>query len=218
MARLLDLGRRSYRETLATQRTLHARVASGEEPDTWIVVEHDPVVTLGRNGKRANVLDARGIEVVEIERGGDVTYHGPGQLVVYPILKLARFREVVPLVAALEEIAIETLGSFGIEALARGEHRGVYVGKNAICAIGLAVKDMTSMHGIALNANVALDYDRIMTPCGTPQFGITSISRELGYDVDWVQARDAFLPVAARRFGIAFEPLATPALAKASNY
>jgi lipoate-protein ligase B len=218
MARLLDLGRRPYREVWAIQRSLHARVTAGEERDTWIVVEHDPVITLGRNAKRANVLDSHGVDVFDVERGGDVTYHGPGQLVVYPILKLPRFREVVPLVKALEETAIATLETFGIRARARGEHRGVYVGDNAICAIGLAVKQMTSLHGIALNADVELDYDRRITPCGTPQFGITSISRELGRPVSWAQARDAFLPVAARRFGITFERVATTALAAASNW
>jgi len=202
MSHLLDLGRRPYREVWALQRALHARVAAGEEPDTWIIVEHDPVITLGRNAKLSNVLDAGGIDVVEIERGGDVTYHGPGQLVVYPIVKLPRFREIVPLVRSLEETVIETLAHFGIQARGRSEHRGVYVGNDAICAIGLAVKKMTSLHGIALNADIALDYDRRITPCGTPEFGITSLSKELGRHVGWPEARNAFLDVASARFGI----------------
>lgn len=208
MARLLDLGRRGYRETWELQRALHARVAAGEEPETWIVVEHEPVITLGRNASRANVLDPRGIEIVEIERGGDVTYHGPGQLVVYPIVRLARFREVVPLVTALEETILASLASFGLEAQTRAEHRGVYVGRNAIAAIGLAVKRMASLHGISLNANVPLDYDRLITPCGMPEFGITSISRELGREITWAQARDAFFAAAADRFGVEFDAVA----------
>jgi lipoyl(octanoyl) transferase len=218
IARLLDLGRRPYREVWSLQHEIHERVAAGEAPATWLVVEHDPVITLGRNGRRTNVLDPRGIEVVEVERGGDVTFHGPGQLVVYPIMKLPRFREIVPLVRALEETVIETLAHFGIKAHGRPEHRGVYVGDNAICAIGLAVRRMTSLHGIALNADIPLDYDRLIRPCGMPQFGITSISREIGRDVTWSQARDAFLPVAARRFGLVFQRDATPAPAGASNY
>ncbi len=211
MTRLLDLGRRPYREVWALQRDLHAAVAEGREADTWIVVEHDPVVTLGRNAKAANLLlsrdalAARGVDVVEVERGGDVTYHGPGQVVVYPIRKLPRFREVVPLVAALERAAIDALAQFGITASGRSEHRGVYVGDNAICAIGLAVQKMTSLHGLALNAATALDYDRLITPCGTPEFGITSISRELGRDVGWAEARDVLLAALEREFAVRFE-------------
>ncbi len=224
MTRLLDLGRRPYREVWALQRELHTAVAASEEPDTWIVVEHEPVITLGRNAKAQNLLfsrealAARGVDVVEIERGGDVTYHGPGQVVVYPIRKLPRFREVVPLVAALERAVIDALAQFGIAAASRREHRGVYVGERAICAIGLAVQKMTSLHGLALNANTALDYDRLITPCGTPEFGITSISRELGRDVGWAEARDVLLPALEREFGQRFERVdATPATPAASR-
>jgi lipoate-protein ligase B len=210
-ARLLDLGRRPYREVWALQRELHAAVAAGSAPETWIVVEHDPVITLGRNAKPENLLlsaDAlatRGVDVVAIERGGDVTYHGPGQVVVYPIRRLPRFREVAPLVAALERAVIATLATFGLHAAGRKEHRGVYVGENAICAIGLAVQKMTSLHGLALNADTALDYDRLITPCGTPEFGITSISRELGRRVTWAEARDVLLPALEAEFGLRFE-------------
>jgi lipoyl(octanoyl) transferase len=207
-AQLRDLGRRPYREVWALQRELHAAVAEGREPDTWLVVEHDPVITLGRNAKRKNVLDTRGVDVVDVERGGDVTYHGPGQLVVYPIRKLSRFREVVPFVSALERAVIAALATFGIAASGRKEHRGVYVGENAICAVGLAVQKMTSLHGLALNANTALDYDRLITPCGTPEFGITSISNELGRDVSWAEARDVLLPALAAEFDVQFERVA----------
>jgi lipoyl(octanoyl) transferase len=220
-ARLRDLGRRPYRDVWALQRELHAAVAAGREPDTWLVVEHDPVITLGRNAQAGNilisrdVLAARGVDVVDVERGGDVTYHGPGQLVVYPIRKLPRFREVVPFVSALERAAIAALATFGIAAAGRKEHRGVYVGDNAICAVGLAVQKMTSLHGLALNADTVLDYDRLITPCGTPEFGITSISQELGRDVSWSEARDVLLPALAAEFDLAFESAnaTAPALA-----
>ena len=221
IARLRDLGRRSYREVWALQRELHSAVAEGREPDTWLVVEHDPVITLGRKAKTENVLaprsllDERGVDLVEVERGGDVTYHGPGQLVVYPIRKLTRFREVVPFVSALERSVIAALGSFGITAAGRKEHRGVYVGAKAICAVGLAVQKMTSLHGLALNADTALDYDRLITPCGTPEFGITSISNELGRNVSWAEARDALLPALEAEFQVRFEraPATVPLLA-----
>ena len=210
-ARLLDLGRRRYAPVLELQRALHAAVADGRERETWIVVEHEPVITLGRNAKESNLLlprahlEARGVDVVQIERGGDVTYHGPGQVVVYPIRRLERFREVVPLVSSLETAVTGALYRFGIEAQPRSEHRGVYVGDDAICAIGIAVKRMTSLHGLALNACTALDYDRLITPCGTPQFGITSISAHAGREVSWPEARDALLDSLEGAFGATFE-------------
>jgi len=209
--RLLDLGRRPYGEVWDLQRALHAAVAEERAPGTWIVVEHDPVITLGRNAKETNLLlprgllAQRGIAVHEVERGGDVTYHGPGQVVVYPIMKLPRFREVVPLVTALEGAVIDALRTFGIEGEThRKEHRGVYVDQDAIGAVGLAIKRMTSMHGLALNASTALDYDRLITPCGTPQFGITSISAQLGRTVSWAEGRDALLAAIERAFGFTF--------------
>jgi lipoate-protein ligase B len=212
--RLLDLGRRPYGDVWDLQRTLHAAVAEDRAPGTWIVVEHDPVVTLGRNAKETNLLlprgllAQRGVAVHEVERGGDVTYHGPGQVVLYPIMKLPRFREVVPLVTALESAVIDALRTFGIAGEThRKEHRGVYVGRDAICAVGLAIKRMTSMHGLALNAATALDYDRLITPCGTPEFGITSISAQIGRTVSWAEARDALLAAIERSFGFAFVPV-----------
>ncbi len=215
-ARLIDLGRRRYAPVLELQRAVHAAVAEGREPDTWLVVEHEPVITLGRNAKDGHILlprellAARGIDVVEIERGGDVTYHGPGQVVVYPIRKLERFREVVPLVSALETAVTGALHRFGIAAQPRSEHRGVYVGNDAICAIGIAVKRMTSLHGLALNACTALDYDRLITPCGTPQFGITSISAQFGRAVSWGEARDVLLDSLEGAFGVEFERETVP--------
>lgn len=215
-ARLLDLGRRRYAPVLELQRALHAAVAEGREPDTWIVVEHEPVVTLGRNASEANlllpraVLAARGVDVAEVERGGDVTYHGPGQLVVYPIRRLPRFREIVPLVDAIENSVIDCLRRFGIEAHRRSEHRGVYVGGDAICAVGLAVKRMASMHGLALNVTTALDYDRLITPCGTPEFGITSMAAQLGREVAWDEARDTLLDCLEGSFSLEFERTIVP--------
>ena len=202
------MGLRPYREVWEIQHRLHEAVREGSEPETWIFVEHTPTITLGRNAKRENVLlapevlAARGIDVVEIERGGDVTYHGPGQLVVYPIRKLERFREVVPLVRSLEAAVIATCADFGITAERWSEHAGVWVGRNQICAIGLAVQKMVSLHGIALNVSTALDYDRLINPCGLLDRGITSIARELGRDISLAAARNALLPHLATEFGL----------------
>lgn len=203
-ARILDLGRRPYREVWELQHSLHEAVREGREPDTWILVEHDPVITLGRQAKRENVLlpdallEAEGIDVVEIERGGDVTYHGPGQLVVYPIRKLERFREVVPLVRSLEGAVIETCAAFGITAERWSEHAGVWVGRDQICAIGLAVRKMVSLHGIALNVATELDYDRLINPCGLTDRGITSISKETGRAVTIDEVKPVLLAALTR--------------------
>ena len=208
--RLLDLGLRPYREVWDLQHQLHERVAAGLDPDTWIVVEHTPVITLGRNSKEQNVLlprgmlEARGVDVYEIERGGDVTYHGPGQVVVYPIRKLERFREIVPLVRTLEGAVIEMCARFNVSAERWKEHAGVWVGRNQICAIGLAVQKMTSLHGIALNACTDLNYDRLITPCGLPDRGITSLSKETRRHVSVAEAKTALLASLAATFELEF--------------
>jgi|SRR5580700_2721752 lipoyl(octanoyl) transferase len=209
-AHLLDLGVRPYREVWELQHRLHAAVREGREPDTWIVVEHPPVITLGRQAKRENVLlnedelALRGVDVVAIERGGDVTYHGPGQLVVYPIRKLERFREVVPLVRALESAVINLCAHFGVRGERWTEHAGVWVGRNQICAIGLAVQRMVSLHGLALNVSTSLDYDRLINPCGMSDRGITSLSAEAGRAVEMGQAKRALLDELARTFDVTF--------------
>jgi lipoate-protein ligase B len=199
MARLLDLGVRPYREVLDLQHRLHEAIREGHEPDTWIFVEHPPVITLGRAAKRENLLLSseelarRGIDVVEIERGGDVTYHGPGQLVVYPIRRMERFREIVPLVRALEAAVIDVCARFGVDAERWSEHAGVWVGPDQICAIGLAVRKMVSLHGIALNVSTLLDYNSLINPCGLTDRGITSLSKETGRFVAVAEAKDVLL-------------------------
>jgi lipoyl(octanoyl) transferase len=209
-AKLLDLGLRPYREVWELQHSIHAAVAAGESPDTWIFVEHAPVVTLGRNAKRENVLLSpellarRGVDVVEIERGGDVTYHGPGQLVVYPIRRLERFREIVPLVRTLEGAVIDTVAQYGISAERWNEHAGVWVGRNQICAIGLAVQKMVSLHGIALNVSTELDYDRLINPCGLTDRGLTSISKEVKRTVSVAEAKPLLEATLARAFDLEF--------------
>lgn len=205
-ARVLDLGLREYREVWDVQHRIHEAVKDGREPDTWILVEHPPVITLGRNAKRENLLierdalAARGVDVVEIERGGDVTYHGPGQLVVYPIRKLGRFREIVPLVRTLEGAVIETIARYGIDGDRWSDHAGVWVGRDQICAIGLAVQKMVSLHGIALNVSTELDYDRLINPCGLTDRGITSIAKETGRTPTLSEVKPILLRELARAF------------------
>jgi lipoyl(octanoyl) transferase len=215
-ARVLDLGLRPYREVWQLQHELHERVGNGQDPETWIFVEHPPVITLGRNAKTGNVLLSkealaqRGVDLVEIERGGDVTYHGPGQLVVYPIRRLARFREVVPLVRALESAVIEACASFGVRGERCAEHAGVWVGNDQLCAIGLAVRQMTSMHGIALNVSNDLNYDTLINPCGLSDRGLTSLSRETGHIVSIDEAKSALIDSFATEFALEWETICHP--------
>jgi lipoyl(octanoyl) transferase len=209
-ARLLELGLRPYREVWELQRRLHEAVREGREPDTWIVCEHMPVVTLGRQARSENVLlqaselARRGIDVVAVERGGDVTYHGPGQLVVYPIRRLERFREVVPLVRALEAAVLDACTRYGVGGERWSEHSGVWIGRNQICAIGLAVQQMVSLHGIALNVSTELDYDSIINPCGLTDRGITSLSKESGVTVSVEDAQRVLLEELGRTFDVDF--------------
>jgi len=183
---LVRLGRRPYREVLALQRSAHAALVAGDGPEMLLVCEHEPTITLGRAAKPEHVLAsperlaARGIDVVRIERGGDTTYHGPGQLVAYPILRLRTFRDVVPLVGALERAAIATCATFGVGAVTRPEHRGAYVGNDAIAAVGLAVRGLATLHGIALDVAVPRETEATIVPCGMPAFGTISLARASG--------------------------------------
>ena len=145
---------------------------------------------------------ARGVDVVEIERGGDVTYHGPGQLVVYPIRRMERFREIVPLVRALEAAVIDACSRFGVAGERWSEHAGVWVGNDQICAIGLAVRKMVSLHGIALNVSTDLDYNSLINPCGLTDRGVTSLSKETGRCVTVAEAKGVLLEELSRAFDV----------------
>ena len=152
-------------------------------------------------------MPQRGVDLVRIERGGDVTYHGPGQLVVYPIRRLERFREVVPLVRALEAAVINVCARFGVRGERWSGHAGVWVGRNQICAIGLAVQAMVSLHGIALNVSTELDYDRLINPCGLTDRGITSLSAETRRAIGMEEAKRILLEEMARTFDVEFGQL-----------
>ena len=187
------LGRIAYREGWALQRRLVDERADGRVADHLLLLEHEPVLTLGRQADDAHVLARpselrrRGIEVIRVERGGEVTYHGPGQLVAYPILRLGdRGILVRPLVAALEAAMIETCARLGVEAYRRDGHPGCWVAADRhrpprkIGALGLRIERGVSYHGIALNIDTDLrDFD-LIDPCGEPGLVSTSIAEELG--------------------------------------
>jgi lipoyl(octanoyl) transferase len=182
--RILDTGRISFERAFALQEEVVAARQRQEVPDTLILVEHDPVYTLGRNADPANVIASaeelveRGIAVVPTTRGGQVTYHGPGQLVGYPILDLvARGKGVLWYVEHLEMALIEVLDYFGLEGHTDSANRGVWIGDDKVAALGVRVTRHVTMHGFALNVTVNLsDYDGIV-PCGIRDKGVTSLHR-----------------------------------------
>lgn len=180
---LLDLGRSEYGTIWAIQRGLAARRADDRIPDGLILVEHDPVVTLGRRGTEADVLD-RTLPLFRVERGGEATFHGPGQLVGYPILKLPDRLEVKRLVTDLEEVLIRTCADFGIEASHEGPERGVWVGGKKIASLGLAVQRSVTFHGFAHNVSTDLASFLRIRPCGHAGTIMTSMEKVLGHPVD----------------------------------
>ena len=198
---LLDLGRRPYREVWGLQKALVPRRARDLIPDGLILVEHDHVATLGRRGTREDVLDPS-LDVVEVERGGEATYHGPGQLVGYPILKLPDRLEVKRLVSDLEDVLIRTCADFGIDATRDGPERGVWVRGRKVASIGLAVKEAVSYHGFALNVTTDLAYFQKIRPCGHEGITMTSMQALLGHAVELEDAKASVIVHFQGRFGV----------------
>lgn len=180
------LGTVPYAEALALQTELHERRVLGEIPDTLVLLEHPHVYTIGRRGSASDVLwDAatlrrRGVEVVEADRGGQVTYHGPGQLVGYPIIDLGPGADLVGYVRRLEDVLIETLSRFGLEAGRDEGNTGVWIGGAKVAAIGVRVTRSVTKHGFALNVSPDLSYFAGIVPCGIFDKGVTSMAVELG--------------------------------------
>jgi lipoate-protein ligase B len=192
-----DLGRdASYSEVLALQERLHAQRVAGEIPDTVLLLEHRPVYTLGRSAAEDHILYSEealkkaGIERVVTTRGGDVTYHGPGQLVGYPIVHLGEAGlRVLEYVTALEEMLIRALATYGIEAGRDTRNRGVWVGDDKLAALGIRVSRQVALHGFALNVTTRLEDYRGIVACGLLNAGVTSMSRLLGRAPDMAEVK-----------------------------
>ena len=209
------LGRLEYARAWDLQRRLHGEVADGTRPDLLLLLEHPHVFTLGRRGKSEDILtdpdtlSSLGVEVHAIDRGGEATYHGPGQLVCYPIVSLRRWNGgPLKYVQALQETLVATLGEFGIEAESADKPTGVWVGDAKIAAIGVKMSRGVTMHGMALNVAPDLSFFDRIVPCGMPGVAVTSMSSLMERDV---QVEDV-VPVIARHFGrvmgYRMEPLA----------
>jgi len=211
---LVDLGRRPYLETLELQRALCRRRMAGElRDDLLLLVEHEPVVTLGRGTRASSLplpvaeLERRGLAVAEVERGGDVTYHGPGQLVGYPILQLREHREDLHwYLRQLEAALIAALGELGVAAERNPGLTGVWTGGRKIASIGIHVKQWVTLHGFALNVSTDLRGFDLIVPCGIDGVVMTSVAAELGRtgaDRLWGEVRSAVVDAFARTFGYA---------------
>lgn len=201
-----DLGQMPYAKAFALQQQLVGERKRGEIADQLLFVEHPHVVTMGRNARSENLLASQelleraGIELHSTDRGGDVTYHGPGQVVGYPIFDLREWkRDVVAYVRALEEVLIGALAEFGIVGGRMVGATGVWVGDAKVAAIGVHISRWVTSHGVALNVETDLDYFRYIVPCGLTK-PVTSL-RVLGCDASREQVIDAL----ARGFGKTFE-------------
>jgi len=208
---LVSCGRLPFGEAWTLQKALLAARQAGAVPDTVLLLEHPPVITLGRAARAGNVLvaremlAARGIEMFQIERGGDVTYHGPGQLVGYPIIDLTVLDEdVVRYVRTLEAALIETLAAWRIAAVRLRGYPGVWVGGAKVAAIGVAVKRRVTMHGFALNVDPDLAAFDLINPCGLGR-PVTSVARLLGRPVALDDARAAAAEALAGALGLRWE-------------
>lgn len=183
----LDWGRTGYADGWRRQEELVARRNAGEIGDTLVFTEHEPVFTLGvRSGAEAHLLwdeaelARRGIAVVTTNRGGDITYHGPGQIVGYPIISLAPRKDLHAYLRFVEQVLINTVGTFGLAAARRPGKTGIWLGPRKIAAIGIAVKKWTTFHGFALNVNPDLTAFAGIVPCGITDGTVTSMAAELG--------------------------------------
>jgi lipoate-protein ligase B len=197
-----------YSIILSLQRELQKRVSLNNQSKGFLLlVEHKPVVTIGKFGKENNILlpedemKRRGIEICKIERGGDVTFHGPGQLVGYPIINLRKFGlGVKSYVHALEDTLIGVLKGFGIDGVRISEYPGVWVGNEKVAAIGVYIKGFITMHGFALNVNTDLDYFSLIVPCGISNMGVTSMKKILGKETQLNVVASAFAQEFGKRF------------------
>lgn len=181
------MGRVPYGPMLALQEERHRAVADGVGPETLFLLEHEPVVTLGKNAAGAHVLHPepelarRGVELFATGRGGDVTYHGPGQIVGYPILALGEGeQDIKGYVYKLEEVLIRTVSDFGVSATRVDGLRGIWVGNDKIGAIGVRIARWTTLHGFALNVMTDLSGFALIVPCGLVGRGVTSLAQLRG--------------------------------------
>jgi len=187
---VVDLGTKDYKLVWDMQKVIHEKRIRNEVDDTLLLVEHEPVITMGRSGNAQHLLLSqellrkRGVAYYEIERGGDITFHGPGQLVGYPILNIKHgLAGIRPYIERLEEVIIAVLADFGILATTKDKMIGVWTESGKICSIGVAVKRWVSFHGFALNVNTDLSFFDLIVPCGIKNVTMTSMKEIVHTDI-----------------------------------
>ena len=192
-------GLQPYAKTYELQRSIRDEVDKGDRPNTLILLEHEPVITLGRDADEAHLLQPReyygahGIEVIDVDRGGDVTYHGPGQLTAYPILRLSDWRESVRwYLRCLEAIIINTLAEFDLEGERNPPYTGVWVQGAKIAQVGIAIRNWVSYHGIAINVIPNMAHFGTIVPCGIADKPITSMATLLQDSPGMEKVRSVF--------------------------
>src|SRR5260370_5132322 len=194
-ASFIDLGRIGFKDAWDLQLRFHAERVADARPDTLLFCEHEPVLTMGKSGKGQNLLVSqdelhrRGVEYYAIERGGDLTYHGPGQLVAYPIFKLPRLRAVQNFVRKMDRAIIQALPTFPIGAEQRADHAGAFVRGAKIASIGAAVRAGVTYHRLALDVCTDLGFFQLINPCGMPVVAATSIAAELRRQASVAEAK-----------------------------
>lgn len=208
--RLIQLpGLTPYREMLQRQRETRDAVERGDAPNTLFLLEHTPVMTLGRKAHREHLLCSpahladQGIDIIEVDRGGDVTYHGPGQLVAYPILRLEEWQPSVGwYIRRLEDVLITTLAHWGITAERFPPYTGVWTRGAKIAAIGIGIHKWISFHGVALNVQPNMDHFRLIVPCGIGDHPVTSIAQFHETPPSIVETMDIFAATFADVFQV----------------
>jgi lipoate-protein ligase B len=224
-AYLLNLAETPYREAYALQTAANAARHAGRlDRDLVILLEHPPVFTLGRRGGRDNLvvpeafLEARGVEIVPVERGGDITYHGPGQLVVYLVVDLKQGRwSVVDFVGSLEAAMVGVAAQWGMAAAGNDDFRGAWIGDRKLGSVGITVRRGITFHGLALNVNTDLEPFAWINPCGIQGCTMTSLATEAGRPVDMDQVRRQMTDQLSQKFGFLFEEVDLETAMEMSN-
>ena len=183
--KILDLGLSDFNDTWELQKKLQSKRILNEIKDHFLIVEHHPVYTLGKNAPKEHLLNSqKNISVIQTDRGGNITFHGPGQLVGYPILDLNKYkRSITWYMRKLEQLIIDILGNYNIIAHRKKGLTGVWVRNEKIAALGVRISKWVTMHGFSININPNLEYYKFIIPCGIEDYGITSMEKIMGDEV-----------------------------------